>query len=179
MGKNYVYACVYSTDKQYFLVPRKKRYGYFFQWNRVAEQVLNFSGQDVFPGGGLKTNQTPVQGALAEFQEETGIDLSAIATHQGTYEFDYDINGYKGKYYGVYYTVPDLTALRDRINQNLELDVADKIQVVEDDELNNMEIYDAATARQMLGRFDATEAAPEYNGQTDKSWFIDILNRVP
>ena len=183
MAKNYVYACVYSVDKQSFLVPRKKQVGYFFQWKRRAGQVLNFSGQDVLPGGGLKIGQTPLQGALIEFHEETGVDISQVTIHQGTCEFEYlDDDGNKGKYYGVYFTVPNLTDLKDLrsdINQNLELDVADKIRVVEDDELNNMEIYDAATARQMLGTFVPGEAAAGYTGQTDKSWFIDILNNIP
>lgn len=179
MGKNYVYACVYSSDKQYFLVPRKKQYGYFFQWRRVPEQILNFSGQDVFPGGGLKTNQTPQQGALAEFREETGVDISQIATYQGQKEFDYEYKGEKGKYYGVYFTVPNIVSLCDSITQNLEKEVAQKMQVVEDDELNNMEIYNAVTARQMLGTYVDRAAAPGYAGLKDKTWFIDILNHLP
>lgn len=179
MSDNYVYACVYSEDKLSFLVPRKKQYGYFFQWRPVPQQILNFSGQDVLPGGGLKSHQTPEQGALTEFLEETGVDITHLATLRGVSEFDYEYNGVKGKYYGVYFTVSDLVSLQKSINTNLEMDVAEKIKHVEDDELNNIEIYSAGTAARMLQTFDAKQAAPGYKGQQDKSWFIDILKKLP
>lgn len=181
MCADYVYACVLSEDKKSFLVARKKQYGYFFQYKSVPRKVLNFSGQDVLPGGGLPSNYTPENGALKEFQEETGINIKSLtinATKLGQCEFNYEHEGQKGKYYGVFFTVPDLVSLRDQINRNLEMDVSEKIKHVEDDELNNIEIYNFDTAMRMLSTFNQTQAAPGYNKQTDKSWFANILNQL-
>lgn len=94
-----VYACVFYTDAatgtKYVLIGKKRTQARWLDWNganykvpfqnpavrvpgKVPYDIVNNPGQPVFPGGALNvaTGETELNGAVREFREETGIDLS-------------------------------------------------------------------------------------------------------
>ena len=74
-----VYAIVYCSETNEVLVCKKKRRGYFFQRrlprNRSG-QPLRGGGKYCFPGGRKNDGESSHDGAVREFREETGVDLS-------------------------------------------------------------------------------------------------------
>ena len=80
-----VYAIVYCPETNEVLVCRKKKIGCFFQndlpKNRYGKysdcaRSLNGGGRCCFPGGKLNDRENSRNGAVREFKEETGVDLS-------------------------------------------------------------------------------------------------------
>lgn len=70
-----VYATVYDATS--VLVFTKNENGRFFQGQLIdPPRELNGHGRPCFPGGGLNGRERPLQGAIREFREETGITLT-------------------------------------------------------------------------------------------------------
>ena len=149
--KHQVYAVVYSKNN--FLIANKNKKGFFFldKNNKDAIKIikngqeLNGGGSCVFPGGGLndpddnkqdEKDRKIINGAIKEFWEETGYDLSELydLNKSGVEELkrdkkieilDFDGNSKrtKFKYYGVCFDVSnkiDLDKLKGIIDINLK-----------------------------------------------------------
>jgi 8-oxo-dGTP pyrophosphatase MutT (NUDIX family) len=156
---DHVYAVVYSSTARKCLVFEKKEMGYYFGLKtgtvgkpRASGGIslegggiyypkggrLNGSGKNCFPGGGLQGGEHPIDGAVREFKEETGVDL-VIFKEQGIL-FDGRL------YYAVFFDVDERTF--DRIFQQCQANIVAKEGAV--DELRGLRDVSQSDARSIL-----------------------------
>src|SRR5471032_462551 len=191
-----VYVFVYSSANQTCLIAEKKQRGFYFSRAAIAPagQILNYSGQDVLPGGALQINplpagENPQTGAIREFNEETGVALGGIVSvaHE-VRSFNAQGNNITGvaglpglAFHCLYFNVSAavLAQMVITITNNLALALPGKMAVVADDELARVFTAPYPQSRNVLTAFVNNRAAPGYAGSTNKGWFGSIMDARP
>lgn len=186
-----VYTVVYSNENTTCLIAEKKTRGFYFAGvalTNAAGQILNYSGQDVFPGGALNGGEAPQAGAIREFREETGIDLAGVTTLGSALKsfnaqgVDITGTGAAAAFHCLYINVSPavLAQLVTDVTHNLSLALPGKMLIVADDELRRVFTGPYPGSRATLTTFVAQRADAQYGTRSrDKGWFGSIIDAIP
>jgi hypothetical protein len=185
-----VYVVVYSDENTTCLIAEKKTRGFYFAGvmiDAVQGQILNYSGQDVFPGGALNDDEDPQAGAIREFGEETGLDLAGVVTLNSALKSfnaqgaNIAVAGGAATFHCFYVNVsPDVLAkVVTDVTHNLSLALPGKRGIVADDELRRVFIRAYPGSRNTLTTFVAQRADAQYDKSRNKGWFGDIMDAIP
>ncbi|MCM0195956.1 MULTISPECIES: NUDIX hydrolase [Bacteroides] len=150
----------------------------FQRWNNVSNgEILHYSGQYVFPGGGLNFNENPIDGAKRELSEETGISFNdeVISNYELEISDAIDFIPTLDRDFGcyaLYVTCHKLEDLANKINENLS-DSSRKDKI--DGELEKVEIMKKANAHESFRNICAVDQDCENSASQPRDWFIRML----
>lgn len=186
-----VYAVVYCRANATCLIAEKKTRGVYFAGAALPNgpgQILNYSGQDVFPGGALNGGEAPQAGAVREFLEETGINLAGmVPVDSAVISFNAQganiaVAGGAAAFHCFYFNVSAqiLAQMVIDVTNNLALALPGRMAVVADDELRRVFIGQYPHSRAALVTFVDQRADAQYGHRSrDKGWFGNIMDAIP
>lgn len=167
--QSYLLLC--SDDGNQVLVAKKKLTGKRFGGEVSPPTILNYAGQWVIPGGGVKTGEEVQDAAVREFLEETGLTIRE--GDEGNVKSIYTtiLEDNSGSKFSCSFAIAkNQNRVSSLINQNLSENRT------LDDELQIVEWVDVLTAK---GRFQTfTEVIPEAlsKAKQPRDWFVIALS---
>lgn len=169
-----VYVCVTYTDPggiKYFLIAKKNTAARWHQWGAAAgSAIANNPGQHVFPGGELGPGEDARAGAVREFREQTGVDLSSFSSVTAPVSTQYNTEVFDLGQQEFYFVHGCAAILLAQNNQRIN---GWQVVMTEDDQLQGVSMLTAPAAE---GQFKADDNAGNPRART--SWFTEIVEYV-
>ena len=175
----YCYVVIYDQNLN-VLLAKKKITGARFEGKKTNPTVLNYSGQEVFPGGDPKNAKDTTDGALKEFTEETGVNLNSYIGNAKMWTKDFT-------YFSATFCYIEDNKKGDLVKEATTNIASGK---TDDDELETVYFLDYKSAYLKLTTWDSSLTTPQaeqelslraskkkYNYQ-DKSWFKEMMDHL-